>query len=120
VQYFHLKGSRRRLFFSSPFRARETGLGDWPGFDLLSKHPAGEERAIEVKGRVAISTIEVSENEWARACNLKERYWLYVVFNSASPRPQLLRVQDPFGKLLAKTKGGVLIDEAETIKSAEA
>ena len=32
-------------------------------------------------------------------------YWLYVVFDCATPRPRLVRVQDPFGKLLARGTG---------------
>ena len=47
-------------------------------------------------------------NEWVAACNLRERYWLYVVFNCASPHPRLLRIQDPFGKLIVKTKNRYL------------
>ena len=63
--------------------------------------------------------MEVSENEWAKACNLRERYWLYVAFDCATPRPRLLKVQDPFGKLLAKAKGSVLIDANEILAAAE-
>ncbi|MBI4794721.1 MAG: DUF3883 domain-containing protein [Deltaproteobacteria bacterium] len=96
---------------STPERARAAGLSERPGFDLLSRHTEGEERAIEVKGRARIGDIEVSENEWARACNLREGYWLYVVYDCATPCPRLLRVRDPFGKLLVKAKGGVVIEE---------
>ncbi len=99
--------------------ARAEGLGDWPGFDLLSKHPDGEDRAIEVKGRAAIGDIELSENEWAKACNLRNRYWLYVVFDCGSAHPRLLRVQDPFGKLLVHAKGGVVVSEQDVFDAAE-
>ncbi len=81
--------------------------------------PAGGERAIEVKGRAAIGDIELTENEWAKACNLRERYWLYVVYECASPHPRLLRVQDPFANLLVRAKGGVVIDEREILAVAE-
>ena len=88
---------------SQPELARRAGLTDWPGFDLKSRHPAtGEERAIEVKGRAASGDFNITENEWARACNLRDDYWLYVVFDCATPRPRLMRVQDPFGKLLVR------------------
>ena len=53
--------------------------------------------------------VEVSDNEWGRACNLRDRYWMYVGFDCATPNPRLVRVQDPFGNLLAKAKGSVLI-----------
>jgi hypothetical protein len=105
---------------SAPELAVFAGLEANPGFDLLSRHPGGEECAIEVKGRAGIGDIELSENEWARACNLRDRYWLYVVYDCASAHPRLLRVQDPFGKLLARRKGGVVIGEQEIFDAAEA
>ena len=89
---------------SRPELARRAGLTDWPGFDLLSRHPDTGERAIEVKGRAYSGGIELKENEWANACNLRDGYWLYVVFDCATPHPRLVRVRDPFGKLLAKTR----------------
>ncbi len=108
---------------SRPELARRQGLGDWPGFDLRSQRPAGpqgpeEERAIEVKGRAASGAVEVSENEWAAACNLRDRYWLYVVFDCATPRPRLVRVRDPFGRLLARASGSVVIAEAEILSAS--
>ena len=94
---------------STPELARRAGLTDWPGFDLKSRRPAGangsvEERAIEVKGRADSGAVHISENEWARACNLRGDYWLYVVFDCATPRPRLVRVQDPFAKLLVRSR----------------
>ena len=94
---------------SSPVLARRAGLTDWPGFDLLSKRPAGADNpahrlAIEVKGRRGYGGIEVSNNEWAKACNLREGYWLYVVFDCATAHPRLVRICDPFGKLLTKSR----------------
>ena len=50
------------------------------------------------------AAVEVSANEWARACNLRGDYWLYVVFDRATPNPRLVRVRDPSGALLAKAK----------------
>ena len=85
---------------SRPDQARRAGLTDWPGFDLLSDHPDGERRCIEVKGRAAGGSVEVSDNEWAKACNLRDEYWLYVVYDCATPRPRLMCVHDPFAKLL--------------------
>lgn len=104
---------------STPPKARAAGLGDNPGFDLWSLYPDGTRRAIEVKGRAAIGDIEVTENEWAKACNLRDGYWLYTVFHCASPHPQITRVRDPFGKLLARAKGSVVIDERAILTAGE-
>lgn len=104
---------------SDPVRARKAGLLDWPGFDLLSIRKDNEERDIEVKGRAGIGDIEMSENEWVKSCNLRDRYWLYVAYNCASSNPKLVRVRDPFGKLIVKAKGGVVIEEQEIYKAAE-
>lgn len=103
---------------STPERARQAGLGDWPGFDLLSRRPDGTERGIEVKGRAELGAIELTENEWAQACCQRDRYWLYVVFGCATPSPRLVRVPDPFYTLIARRKGGVVI-EANDVLAAE-
>ena len=73
----------------------------------MSRRPM-QELAIEVKGRAAIGKVEMSDNEWARACNLRDAYWLCVVFDCATPRPRLLRVCDPFGRLLARSRESVV------------
>ena len=88
-------GGSRRPRCVAPELARRAGLGDWPGFDLLSEGPAGGRRAIEVKGRAGTGDIELSENEWAKACNLRDGYWLYVVYDCATARPRLVRARDP-------------------------
>ena len=104
---------------SKPELAQRVLQKDWPGFDLLSKRPTEDERAIEVKGRAASGDISMSENEWSAACNQRKKYWLYVVFNCASQEPRLFRINDPFRKLLAKNKGGVVIPGAEIQRAAE-
>jgi superfamily II DNA or RNA helicase len=104
---------------STPPQARDAGLTDNPGFDLLSIYPDGQRRAIEVKGRAGIGDVEVSANEWARAANLRDGYWLYAVYECATPAPRLARVRDPFGNLLAKAKGSVLIGAAAVLGASE-
>ncbi len=101
-----------------PDLARAAGLPDNPGFDLLSHRPGNENRAIEVKGRAGAGDIEVSANEWAKACNLRDGYWLYAVYDCATPSPRLVRVQDPFGRLLAKSKGSVLIGVSQVLEAS--
>jgi hypothetical protein len=92
---------------------------------------AGDRRCIEVKGRASTGEIEVTDNEWARACNLRGDYWLYAVYHCAMPTPQMVRVQDPFEKLLVrpfmKTQivetvrelGGVRIAQAQVLEAGE-
>ena len=104
---------------SRPELARHAGLTDWPGFDLLSHRPpcAGapaQELSIEVKGRRGSGSIELSDNEWAQACNMRDQYWLYVVFDCATPHPRLVRVCDPFGKLLVKSHESVAYSISES------
>jgi superfamily II DNA or RNA helicase/DNA-binding XRE family transcriptional regulator len=89
-------------FVHTPAFARAAGLPDYPGFDILSQRPGGERRCIEVKGRATTGDIDITENEWVHACNLRAEYWLYVVYHCATATPQLLRVQDPFDKLLIR------------------
>ncbi|MDD9873628.1 MAG: helicase-related protein [Deltaproteobacteria bacterium] len=109
---------------SRPELARAAGLRDWPGFDLRSRQPQQpSERLIEVKGRAGEGGVELSENEWSRACNLRGSYWLYVVFDCATPRPRLLRIQDPFRRLLLgaseRTRDAVSFSAARLREAAE-
>jgi hypothetical protein len=103
----------------TPPLARAAGLSDDPGFDLLATYPTGQRRAIEVKGRAGAGDVEVTANEWARAANLREGYWLYAVYDCATPAPRLLRVQDPFVSLLARAKGSVLVSVTEIMGAGE-
>ena len=63
--------------------------------------------------------VELTDNEWAKACNLGDRYWLYVVFDCGTPHPRLLRVRDPFKALLVQARGGVIVDEQQVLAAAE-
>ena len=102
----------------TPELARAAGLTANPGFDLLAIYPDDSRRAIEVKGRANTGDVEVSSNEWSAACNHRAGYWLYAVYGCATPNPRLARVQDPFGSLLAKAKGSVLISAAVIAENA--
>lgn len=120
TQAFEEAAGARVLDVHTPELARRAGLSDNPGFDLLSFRPGGEKRCIEVKGRAETGDVEVSANEWAKACNIRQAYWLYAVYNCATPVPRLVRVQDPFGNLLAKAKGSVLVSQAQIVEAGEA
>ena len=107
---------------SKPALARAAGLPDWPGFDLLSTLPDGERRCIEVKGRAGRAGVPIQSNEWEQACKLGNRYWLYVVLDCAASEPELLRVRDPFRKLLASERMRAQFDVplGSLIEAAEA
>ena len=100
--------------------AREAGLTDHPGFDLLAVHPGGEKRHIEAKGRAGRAEVWMEENEYRAACNLGREYWLYVVLDCATSAPALSRVRDPFAKLWAKETVRRRISAAEVLSAAEA
>jgi superfamily II DNA or RNA helicase len=117
AQAFEEAAGAKVLDVHTPDLARLAGLPDNPGFDLLSIRPGSEKRSIEVKGRATTGDIEVSANEWAKACNMRQDYWLYAVYNCATSNPRLARVQDPFGNLLAKAKGSVLVSHAQVAEA---
>jgi Domain of unknown function (DUF3883) len=77
-----------------------------------------EEPAIEVKGRAGVDDIELTENEWSRACILRDDHWLYVVYNCGTLNPRLLCIQNPFYKLIATAKGEVIVDETQIFGAA--
>ncbi|MDR2573958.1 MAG: DUF3883 domain-containing protein, partial [Desulfovibrio sp.] len=90
----------------TPELARAQGLQDYPGFDVLSLRRGSdgkrERRCIEVKGTRGNDAVVMTENEWAKAMNLRSEYWLYVVAECASPAPRLIRIQDPAMTLLTR------------------
>jgi len=88
------------------------------GFDLKVLRPDGSLRYVEVKGRSRTQAVELTANEWAQAANHRDRYWLYVVYNCDTV-PQLYRVPDPFGRLLARQTGAVRINASDVIAAAE-
>ena len=71
------------------------------GFDLLSLKGV-ERRCIEVKGRAGVGAVELTWSEFAKALELGDDYWLYVVLDCAGQNPRLYRVQDP-AKVLASS-----------------
>ena len=89
------------------------------GFDLESRRPNGEVRYIEVKGRTGIASVELTANEWRQAANHRDRYWLYVVYH-CDATPQLYRCRDPFGNLIAKPTGSVIVNASDIISNQEA
>jgi superfamily II DNA or RNA helicase len=92
------------------------------GFDLLS-FKNGERRCIEVKGRAGVGNVELTWSEFAKATELGDAYWLYVVLDCARPDPRLYRVQNPAHVLAAMWKPNLdvryRIDPEPIIDAAE-
>lgn len=87
------------------------------GYDLQSHRPGSDRIAIEVKGRAGRGTVQLTDNEWPTAANLREKYWLYVVFD-CSTDPKLFRVCDPI-RLAFNTRTTFSINAGEIIKEAD-
>ncbi|MEA5467456.1 helicase-related protein [Spirulina sp. 06S082] len=79
-------------------------LRDGSGFDIRSlgamdtttqEQPL---RRIEVKGRAQSGQgVSLTRNEWRKAQQLGESYWLYVVWNCRGTELELLTIQNPVG-----------------------
>ena len=76
------------------------------GFDVRSLGPADTQtgyrdpvegiRRIEVKGRTRGQPVRLTTNEWYKAQQLGESYWLYVVWDPlGKPDPEPLRIRNP-------------------------
>jgi hypothetical protein len=53
-------------------------------------------RRIEVKGRSRGQPIRLTTNEWYKAAQLADSYWLYVVWDPLGvPDPEPLRIRNP-------------------------
>jgi len=58
-----------------------------------------EVRRCEVKGYTRGTDINMTVNEWYKAEQLGETYWLCVVWNPLGDNPQLVAIQNPADKL---------------------
>ncbi len=73
------------------------------GFDLRSKTPDGKIRCIEVKARSDRAPVVLTSNEWFRAKQLKDDYFLYIVLNAAT-QPKLYIIQNPANQIANVTQ----------------
>ncbi len=75
------------------------------GFDIRAHRiadPATGEvfvKRIEVKGRMRGQPVRLTTNEWYKAQQLAETYWLYIVWDPLGPNPELVRIQNPAARL---------------------
>jgi superfamily II DNA or RNA helicase len=107
---FEIDHYQARVFdVSSPHLAR--------GYDLESHRANGDKIVIEVKGRAGRGPVQLTDNEWPTAANVRDKYWLYVVADCATD-PKLFRVQDPI-RLAFRTRQSFSINMGEVIREAE-
>jgi hypothetical protein len=59
----------------------------------------GQQRYIEVKGRADAGAVALTRNEWFKAQRFGDEYFLYVVFDAATPQPTLHCIQNPAARL---------------------
>jgi len=75
------------------------------GFDIRAHKIADEAtgevfvKRVEVKGRLRGQPIRLTTNEWYKAQQLAETYWLYVVWGPLGDSPELVRIHNPVAKL---------------------
>jgi SNF2 family DNA or RNA helicase len=75
------------------------------GFDIRAHRIADEAtgevlvKRVEVKGRLRGQPVRLTVNEWYKAQQLAETYWLYVVWDPLGNSPELVRIHDPAAKL---------------------
>lgn len=62
---------------------------------------------------------KLSANEWANDCSMRQSYWIYSVYNCATPNPRFVRVQDPFGKVIMNVRSGVSVNAREILAAGE-
>ncbi|MBP8986101.1 MAG: DUF3883 domain-containing protein, partial [Syntrophobacterales bacterium] len=75
------------------------------GFDIRAHRIADEAtgevfvKRIEVKGRLRGQPVRLTTNEWYKAQQLAETYWLYVVWDPLGDAPEIVCIQNPVAKL---------------------
>ena len=75
------------------------------GFDVRAHRVADEAtgdvfvKRVEVKGRMRGQPVRLTTNEWYKAQQLAETYWLYVVWDPLGKTPELVRIQNPAARL---------------------
>jgi polyhydroxyalkanoate synthesis regulator phasin len=75
------------------------------GFDIRAHRIADEAtgevfvKRVEVKGRLRGQPVRLTTNEWYKAQQLAETYWLYVVWDPLGDSPELVRIHNPIAKL---------------------
>lgn len=75
------------------------------GFDIKSVDEGGNIRYIEVKGRAAIGSIALTQNEWFKAQRLGDSYYLYVIWDAKNElNNRLMTIKNPALNLSVQEK----------------
>ena len=75
------------------------------GFDIRAHRVVDEAtgevlvKRIEVKGWLRGQPVRLTTNEWYKAQQLADTYWLYVVWDPLGENPELVKVQNPAARL---------------------
>ena len=75
------------------------------GFDIRAHRIADEAtgevfvKRVEVKGRLRGQPVRLTTNEWYKAAQLAETYWLYVVWDPLGDSPEVVSIHNPVAKL---------------------
>jgi len=75
------------------------------GFDIRAHKIVDEAtgevfvKRIEVKGRLRGQPIRLTTNEWYKAQQLADTYWLYVVWDPLGISPEIVTIHNPVAKL---------------------
>ena len=94
--------------------SKKVGLG----YDIRSTD-SGKTRYIEVKGRHGEGDVSLTHNEWFKAKQLGQDYYLYVVWNAGIGRAKDLQpivIKDPVNTLAPKQNVDYVINAAEIRK----
>lgn len=90
----------------------------YTGYDFKS-YEGDLFRAIEVKGKATSGNIILTANEWYKAQEYSDFYYLYIVENISTGKPRLKIIQNPFDKMRAEVnKIQFVLSRAEYLSSA--
>jgi hypothetical protein len=90
------RGSEKQHSMEQCLSIEATSLEVSADRNAVSRDPVKGIRRIEINGGRKGATIRLMVNEWYRAVQLGDSYWLYVVWNPLNnPDPTPLCIQNP-------------------------
>ena len=89
----------------TPELARAAGLTDNPGFDHAVDSAGGRAPGHRGQGPGGHGRRGGQLQRVGQGRQSRDGYWIYAVYDCATPAPRLARVQDPFGSSAGKSQG---------------